>query len=437
MQRENSLAPSQRLSRFSGTVFLLFAFAISISGQTVDSHHSRPEPARIAQQPIVFPDSVVQEEWTHTLTLVNPRKNLELINPGQCIRVGLVATGDNRDSLLEKSQISFRVAFAGKVASYTSETLAQIKQMKPEGGDFVTAGLRAANLQNPFPTMASLGASASRWCVPADAQDGDASIDSEVEFASSRQHQRLVTIHIESFASGSKHLFKDEGELAEFISTYYARPNPARLITLLERFSTDAHAQSARGVAESMAAFLAAALKSNPIAARDFMERVSAETGFARAFGFVALRLSGFDTSEALEKLPKDERQKIDNLPKLPDPNDMTADSEAATRLDMLWSEFGATGAFAPVRNVADRLAWRPDYEEFKKMRQSRSQQIDWSPAIMRGVTYGAAGWSLSSFQRNDPLVADYVEAMIASHDTTEAEKKDLKELQSDPAFKQ
>jgi hypothetical protein len=47
------------------------------------------------------------------------------------------------------------------------------------------------------------------------------------------------------------------------------------------------------------------------------------------------------------------------------------------------------------------------------------------------------AGWSLGSFQRTDPLAADYVEFMIASPDTPQNIKSELTGLSTNPAFKQ
>jgi hypothetical protein len=56
-------------------------------------------------------------------------------------------------------------------------------------------------------------------------------------------------------------------------------------------------------------------------------------------------------------------------------------------------------------------------------------------PGDRTGVGYGAAGWAFGSFQRSDPLAADYIEFLIASPDSPELVKTELKELQTDPAF--
>ncbi len=103
----------------------------------------------------------------------------------------------------------------------------------------------------------------------------------------------------------------------------------------------------------------------------------------------------------------------------------------------MSWGEFSATGAMAPLQNVVRRLAWRSDYDIFDKMRQIPNHPTEWTPVVARATTYGAAGWALGSFQRTDPLAADYIDFLIASPDTPDAIKTELKELQANPAFRQ
>jgi hypothetical protein len=47
-----------------------------------------------------------------------------------------------------------------------------------------------------------------------------------------------------------------------------------------------------------------------------------------------------------------------------------------------------------------------------------------------------AAGWSLTSFKRTDPLIADYLQA-IADPATSAAIKAELKGLDTNPAFRE
>jgi hypothetical protein len=382
-------------------------------------------------------EQVVLVEWPNTLKLVNAPQNVTLLNPGQCIRVGIFATGDDRDAYLDKTTVSFRVKFAGQTQDHPLAPLAQTKQIKPEGGDFVTQALAAADIKNPLLTMASMGVSAANWCVPADAQDGTATIEAEIESSGGHQNQKPSKIQIESFETGSKRSFKDREEFEGFFMTYYRHPNPARLLPALQFFSADTKARENRGTPESIAASIGSALKANPVAAKDFMTRISAQTGFTRAFGLMTLLFAGLDIDPALKTMSDEDRQMFARHPTLPDPNAMSADGENATRLDMLWGMFTSTGQIAPIRKIASALAWRSDWEAFDKLRKTPNHPTEWTPSIARAVTYGAAGWALGSFQRTDPLVADYIEFMLASPDTPQTIKSELSGLSTNPAFKQ
>ncbi len=418
--------------------FILFpALLLPLQAQKAAKAPAKSTPAKIAPHLVVMSESVVLNQWTHTLRLVNAPQNMKLLNPGQCIRVGIYATGDGRDAYLEKTRLAFEVKFAGKSQVFPAAALAEWKRIKPEGGDFVTAGLAAGGIKNPLPTMATMSASAAHWCVPADAQDGTATIEAEVESPSGREKIPPATIQIESFETGSKRAIKDPKEMESLLMDYYRQPNPARLLPMLQYFAADSEAISHPGTAESIAAFLSAALKDDPVAARDFETRLAAQPTFTRAMGLMVLRAAGYDVSDGLSKLSAADRKKFDNIPPLSDPFEIPMTRAAFMHLDMLWGVFGATGHYAPVNKVASTLAWRQDYEAFDKMRKSGQRVLHFTPPVVRGLTYIAAGWSLSSFQRNDPLVADYIEYMLASPKVSAAVKTELKALQSNKVFRQ
>ena len=400
---------------------------------TVPPH--KPTPAKIDKQLLIFPEYVVLDQWPHTLNLVNAPQNLKLLNPCQCIRIGLIATGDDRDSYLEKTQLSFRVEFAGQTDSHPLAPLAGMKQIKPEGGDFVTQMLNSINVENPIPTMASLGASAEGWCVPADAQDGTATIDAEAETPAGHEKLARAKIQIESFGTGSKRVFKDDNELNDFFMGYHYQPNPARLLPALQFFAAAPKQPEHPESLESITATFGAALKASPTAAKDFMARIGAQTGFTRVFGITALIMGGYNVDPVLKTLSDDDRKMFAN-PQVPDPYDFSHPEDVGMRFDMLWGMFMTTGQLSPIQKIATALAWRPDWEEFDKARKSATPIKEWTPSIGRAAAYAAAGWSLASFQQTDPLAADYIEYMIASPDTPDAVKTELKGLQTNPAFK-
>jgi hypothetical protein len=195
--------------------------------------------------------------------------------------------------------------------------------------------------------------------------------------------------------------------------------------------------QPRQGQVEIITAFLSAALNSDPTAGKDFQTRLTTQEPLTRALGLLVLRSAGYDISGAFKALSTEEQEKFTSLPQLQDPFDLTPTQDLFQHLDMMWMVFGATGQLKPLQTIASTLSWRSDYEEFDKMRKSKNHPTSLTPSIVRGVVYTAAGWSLRSFQRNDPLAADYIDYILASPDTLELVKSELRGLWNNPAFQQ
>ncbi len=408
----------------------------AIAQQPVEVKH-KPQPTRVDKQFLIVPDSVVTEQWAHTLNLVNPPEGLTLANPGQCIRIAILATGDDRDELLSKSRLSFRIHCADKIQEFPASDLVQIKRIKPEGADFVTSVAKAGDVQVPDLSMASLGVAVSSWCVPKDAEDGAAEIEADVTTPHGTQKLDQTKLQLEGFETGSKKAFNDIKAFGDFEMNYYRHPEPARMYAALMYFAADKNALSHRGTAESTIASIGSALRQNPSAAADFQMRIEGQKGFVRTFGLLALRFGGYDITPTLEMFNPDERQHFEKLPAIPDPWNFQPEGQNATRLDMLWGIYMATGELAPIRKIASALEWHTDWDEFQKMIKTPDHPKEYTPMVDRAVTYAAAGWSLGSFQRNDPLAADYIEFMLASADVSAAIKSELAGLDSNPAFRQ
>jgi len=417
--------------------FLAFTVAASSVAAQVELKKEKPSPAKIEGQPFIVGESVVREQWAHTLKLVNVPMNVTLINPGQCIRVGIVATGDNRDSYLERTKLSFHVKYAGQSQDHPPAPIATYKQIKPEGGDFVTAALGAAGIQNPMLTMATLGVSADNWCAPVDAADGIATVEAEVETPSGHQNLKRTTVLIESYETGSRKSFKNIAELSSLLQVYYRQPNPARLLPAMQTAIAHQTANPQSDFIEITAAFLSAALKTDPVAAQEFLTRIANQPPLTRGLGLTILRSSGYDISDVVKTLGSGDQEEIQSMPPLPDPYDLTPNGTLFHRLDFMWSTFGATGEYRPVETIVSTLSWGADYDDFDKMRKSGAHITELTPSIYRGLAYMAAGWSLGSFQRNDPLAADYIEYMLASPEIPESVKTELKGLSTNPVFKQ
>jgi len=448
MQTARFLLSARMLRSFAAGFIALAALAQPLPAQN-DAEVLKSLPHKNETFLFLVNESVVLVQWPHTLKLVNAPEKVTLLNPGQCIRVGVVATGDNRDEYLEKTKLSFRVKFAGQSQDHALELLAQTKQIKPEGGDFVTQVLAAADIKNPLLTTASMGVSADNWCVPVDASDGTATVEAELETPSGHKTLKPATIQIESFETGSKRTFKDDEEMEGFLETYYRHPNPARLYPALLFLAAHPKTLENEGTSGNLAFFTGYALKADPAAAKDFMARISTQTqtpgistqtelsrSLTRLLGAASLSLAGYTVEPVVKSMSPQEQQLFKQNPEPPNPYNFTAPQDIALEFDMLWGIFCSTGQFEPIQKIATGLAWRPDWDEFEKARKSSHPIKEWTPSIGRGTAYSAAGWSLASFQRTDPLAADYIEYMLASPDTPPAVKSELTGLATNPAFR-
>jgi len=395
-------------------------------------------PAKIEKQIVLLDESVVGKQWTRTLDLVNLPMPRTRLNPGQCVRVGVLATGDNRDTYLSQTKLSFTVKLASHVDPRGSALMVQFKKIKLDGGDFVAAALAVGGVKVPdaMRTVASLGVSEANWCVPTNTKDGTAGVDVTIDAPDGRHVSASSTVDIESFATGRRKKFKDLQEYGQFLQTYYRQPNPSRLLPAIEFMVEEQTKQPRPGQTEIVGAFVSAALKADPVAARHFLSEIGAQPALVRAFGLLALRSAGYDIEPVVRELSAEDQAKFRTLPDLEDPFDLSATQALFHHLDMLWGVFGATGQYEPVKAIASALAWRSDYEAFAKIKRDPKRSTEITPSIMRGVTYTAAGWSLQSLQMQDGLVADYIDYMLSSQEIPLAIKKELGGLSTNPAFK-
>lgn len=388
-------------------------------------------PAKLSPTPDLLLDAVVTQQWPATLPLVNPPVSLEYLSPGQCIRVGAVVYGEGHKALIAKVKIGFTVHYGILDQSFPTEAPLGIKQMKPEGGDFVTAALAAGGVKAPDMSMASMAGSAGKWCVPDGAQGGTVKIDAAVTVDGKPAKMKPVEAEIDAPGKTAAP-FKSALEANDWMQRYHFAPRPAFLAPATQLILPYL-VQNPGGV-PTLQAFLAAALKQNPAAAARLGPALTASNKMTRVFMMDLLDKDGIQLNQP-PTLGGDEKQVLSQAPALTDPFDMTPTPELFSKLDMLWSNFAATGRIEPIQAITSALAWRADYDAFVQMKKEGKKPAELNDSEIRALAYMAAGWSLGSFQQSDGLAADYIQAIEASPNTPAAVKKELAGLQSNPAF--
>jgi len=392
----------------------------------------KPVATKIFPDLFVLDSQVVEEQWRASLSLINAPSDLKQIESGQCVRFGVIASGDEKDRLLQSAKLRFEFSLTGASHTFAAELPETVKQVKPEGGDFVTEALAAAGVKNPMLSTASIAASKAKWCMPADAEIGTATIHATVETSDGKSFSlNPRKIDVTTFDSSRKNVpFKDMSTFGPWLQHYHSAPDPAELLPGLRIVASDDEAR----LMPNIMVFFVQALKLSPAAANDLLKALPNEDRPVRIYSIPLLLEPGYATDPLLTGFKEDEKTVINSV-HLPDPFDLKPDRTLPSRMDMLWAYFFATGRVEPVKTVASMLAWRADYEKFVEIQKSGQKPTEATESIMRGVLYTAAGWSLNALSRNDGVVADYIDALRSSPETAADVKEELAHVHTNPAF--
>jgi len=302
------------------------------------------------------------------------------------------------------------------------------KLIKPDGGDFVTGVLASAGIKNPLESTGSLAVSATQWCVPLDAAEGTITFKVVVKLNGQSPQIKDHPVHIESIETAAAKSFMNQNELGLWMTSYHQQPEPGRLLAAVRLVAAD-HDENPNGLE-----FLKAAFGHDAGTSRGFGPSIAKMDKLSEMVALTLLKQAGVSLDHPPALLPAD-NDFLTNAAKLPDPYDMKPGSKLWMNLDLLWSDFIATGKKEPIVAITRSLVWKADYDAFVAMQKEGQKPVGLTDSLIRGLTYSAAGWSLSSFDRNDPLAADYIQAIQADPATDLEVKRTLANLQTDPAF--
>lgn len=427
---------------------LLLASQVHLAAQKVEMVQNKPVPTELILEPWII-GCEVAEQWKGLLPTVNGPTYRTKAFPGQHLTIAIGAQGKDRDRLLKDGTYDFTVEFGGTTKAFKTLRPTQTRQIKTDGADFVKFVMKETKLESgdldQALSMVSLALFDLDWTVPVDAKDGAAKIRGTVTSAAGKvTHLKDCTVEVWSFDRVAKDGgFKDQKESGEWMMTFYQHPEPSRLLHALKVGKDNPASKQPNAIA-----FYVEVLKSSPLAAQDLLQRMKGEERSIRGFALLLMSEAGYDLTQFLLTLPEEERTRFakarEAASPLPNPYDLTPDLsdpyKITTRMDMLWSRFLATGDQKPVRAISQVLEWRDDWKVFTKMRedyQRTGKRADaQSPELLRAMAYGASGWSLGSFVRNHPLVADFVDAWKQDPTVSKVVKEELGTLITNESFK-
>ena len=401
------------LPRLGSPALLAFLTAHALFAQ------SKQSPASLIPEPFILLDSVVTEQWPAMLPDVNVPAQPTTLASGQCIRVGVGATGAGFEHFLDAVAIHAAVTASNAHAEIPLQPAASSKLIRPEGSDFVEGALAAGGLKNPLPISGVLAVSSSRWCVPNGAQDGSATFVVDVDL-----HGKHLTLHKKTIAIlsvDSAAPFTDEKQFGNWLQSYDRFPEPGRLAAAINFLAAD------RPDDPNAIQFFVSAFAHDAPTARQLGPSIAKLPKHAKLLA-LAVASNAHVTLDQPPALSPEDQNVVASLATLSNPYDMSS-GQTWKNLDLLWSEFLATGTRKPVAAIAQTLQWSSDYDAVLQMKAQGTLPPELTPSLIRGLTFGAARWSLGSFQKNDPLAADYIRALREDSATPDAVRRALANL--------
>ncbi len=157
------------------------------------------------------------------------------------------------------------------------------------------------------------------------------------------------------------------------------------------------------------------------------------------------LRLGGADLPKLLPELSAETLATFNTVEPLPDPRRLPQFQDPVNPqevrdighvMDRCWAGWMATGDKSYLRALVGLLEGAPDYEVFKAWQSERGGAKGLNARVARGLGYQIAGWSIGSFQRTDPLVADWLQYWQNDPAVPETTRREIAALSTNPAFK-
>ena len=238
--------------------------------------------------------------------------------------------------------------------------------------------------------------------------------------------EKILTSEIELRAAAAEAKpFESLEEMDRWVMGYYSHPDPDRLIPALRTFiaSFPELKEKKLFMPLSMLGFFYYAIKENPQLYAELADYVNTLSGEEQQYAaLVAVHLG----AEARDRLAAEARKAI---PAGANPFVVT-DPDAPWQLDILWSEFFATGQVAPLGKIVEqlrKLSFGITPEEYKQIKEPTEQDKRNLNIHLMGR---AAQWSLKANAMAHRLVFFYLEGMLKHDRVADAgAKKALTEI--------
>ncbi len=393
---------------------------------------------------------VLSPSWAGRLPptgAVNVPKGCGVLSPGQTLAVGLLGQGPAHEHLFDGVAANLRIKAAdGTVTERRGLRPVAVRRVKGEGADMALVALKAAgipeaDLATAADTMAMMTVAvfATDWTVPA-AAGGDCELSLEVAGTAEPVTTEPARLPVKTVAEWLKAPPLPEMEIGKQLRNYEATRSPGELLAWF-----NVVAKSRMLKSPPVHTFFAYAFNADPAVRAAVVEGYPLLDPATQSALLWVLRLGGANLrdlfpSESAETLaPFKELAPLPDarrLPRFHDPVNVQEAAEIGHAMDRCWSGWMATGDQTYLRALVDLLDGADDFATFVAWTKARGGAKGLDARVVRGMAYQIAGWSIGSFQRTDPLVADWLAYWQTDPTVSVIIRRELGTLLTNPAFK-
>jgi hypothetical protein len=379
---------------------------------------------------------------------VNAPEFLQNPYPGQKVAFALIVEGPDRNHLLDGAELQVRFSSAARgTIEERHVKLRATKQIKAEGADMALGALRAAKIApadqaavEKATSMVNLAIFQPEWAVPETASTDDFEVTATISGGPAGTKLDPLHFKVRPTADWLNDPAPSMEEVGKFANRYHQDLPPGRFLAMLKTASAGGQLNN-----PSMAGFFVFACRENLVlrkAVTAAFPSLDAQTQFAVLF---VLRLGGQDITALAKSLPAETTASLKEVAPLKDPRDLASfkdpvDVEEVRHvgvvMDQCWAGWTTTGDQSYLRALVGLLDGADDYPALKNFMETKPGLKGLNAAVGRGLEYQIAGWSIFSFQRTDPLVADWLLYWQDDPGFPAVLRREIASLATNPAFK-
>ncbi len=379
---------------------------------------------------------------------VNAPGQMEVLSPGDRISLALAADGADREKLFEGRTLIVRIECGGTVSEDQGLKPIAIRRIKAQGADMALWVLKASGIGESdrarleqATSVVSLAVFRPSWTAPDVAQAQEVRIQVTVMGGATPEPTlEPVRIKLRPWTDWANDPATEQATLNGHFNQYRDNATGGLLFSMLKGV-TAAGSLRAPPVAE----YFAISFKRNPAAAAAALTQLPSFSPDMQYATLLVLRLGGTDITRQLQVLPPETQALLRSIGPLEDPPKLLTFTDPVSvqavrgignPMDQCWGAWMASGDPVYLRELVGLLDNAQDFPAFQAWTDAKGGAQGLNSRVARGLAYQIAGWSIGSFQRTDPHVADWLLFWQNDPAFPKSLRKEIESLLTNPAFR-